>query len=247
VIDCGSALEPITRRSEPSTRVERPGRRRAAIFRVDVVRVKVPASGRVRDTRTSGALANYPTELETDVETHSGATLFLRPIRSEDERKLLRFHGHLSPESIYTRYFSFHPELSPVEVEHLTHVDYHDRLALVIEDGDELVAVARYERYPGTSEAEVAFVVRDDYQRRGLGGRLFASLAAAARPRGITVFRAETLCRNVDMMSVFHHSGLPMTSSISAGEISVRLSLETPNDETALPTPSPTYLVHPWS
>jgi GNAT superfamily N-acetyltransferase len=211
------------------------------------VRANVQAMKKVRHDRTIGAVTNYPTELEADVDTESGATLLLRPIRPDDEGKLLRFHGHLSPDSIYTRYFSFHPELSPVEVEHLTHVDYHDRLALVIEDGEELVAVARYERYPGTSEAEVAFVVRDDYQRRGLGGRLLASLATAARSRGVTVFRAETLCRNVDMMAVFHHSGIPMTSSISAGEISVRLSLEPPRIETALPASSPTYLVHPWS
>jgi GNAT superfamily N-acetyltransferase len=211
------------------------------------VKANVRASRNVRHDRTIGAVTNYPTELEADVDTESGATLLLRPIRPDDEGKLLRFHGHLSPESIYTRYFSFHPELSPVEVEHLTHVDYHDRLALVVEDDEELVAVARYERFPGTSEAEVAFVVRDDYQRRGLGGRLLASLAAAARSRGVTVFRAETLCRNVDMMAVFHHSGIPMTSSIAAGEISVRLSLETPRIATALPASSPTYLVHPWS
>ena len=118
----------------------------------------------------------------------------------------------------------------------MTNVDYEDRLALVIEDGDELVGVARYERYPNTSEAEVAFLVRDDYQHLGLGPRLLKDLASAARSRGITVFRAETLCRNHDMMSVFHHSGFPMTSSVSAGEISVRLSLDadtsgsTPND-----------------
>jgi GNAT superfamily N-acetyltransferase len=168
----------------------------------------------------------YPQELEADVVLDDSRTLKIRPIRVDDEGRILTFHSHLSDDSIYCRYFSFHPELSRKEVAHLTHVDYDNRLALVVEDRDEIVGVARYDRYGGTSVAEVAFVVRDDYQHLGLGHKLFASLAAAASPRGITEFSAETLCRNHDMMSVFRHSGFPMTSSVSAGEISVRLSIE---------------------
>lgn len=180
------------------------------------------------DSNTEASLSSlsYPTELEAVIVIDGGSALRLRPIRDIDEDKLLAFHSHLSADSIYCRYFSFHPELSRDEVYHLTHVDYDSRLALVIENGDELVGVARFERYPGTSDAEVAFVVRDDYQHLGLGRQLFASLAAAAWPRGISTFKAETLCRNHDMMSVFHHSGFPMTSTVSAGEISVRISIE---------------------
>lgn len=171
----------------------------------------------------------YPTELDTDIVVRTGATLHLRPIRSDDAAKLLAFHHRLSFESIYRRYFSIHPDLSPAEVAHLTEVDYVDRLALVIEDGDELVAVGRYDRYPTTSTAEVAFVVRDDYQHFGLGHRLLEALSAAARARGITTLSAETLFDNHDMMSVFRHSGFPMTSSTSRGETDVSLSLEPMN------------------
>ena len=70
-------------------------------------------------------------------------------------------------------------------------MDYVDRLALVIEDGDELVAVARYERYPDTPNAEVAFLVRDDYQHLGLGHRLLESLADAAWARHHHVLRRD--------------------------------------------------------
>jgi GNAT superfamily N-acetyltransferase len=194
----------------------------------------------VNDTRDSSRLVRgsdprsdvpyvagrYPTELETDIVVHTGATLHMRPIRSDDATKLIAFHHHLSFDSIYRRYFSIHPELSPAEVAHLTEVDYVDRLALVIEDGDELVAVGRYDRYPSTSTAEVAFVVRDDYQHLGLGHRLLEGLADAARARGITTLSAETLFENHDMMSVFRHSGFPMTTSSSRGEIDVSLSIE---------------------
>jgi GNAT superfamily N-acetyltransferase len=175
----------------------------------------------------------YPAELEADIEVRTGATLHLRPIRGDDAAKLIAFHGRLSFDSIYRRYFSVHPELSHDEVTHLTEVDYVDRLALVIEDGDDLVAVGRYDRYPSSTTAEVAFVVRDDCQHLGLGHRLLQALADAARVRGITTFTAETLFENRDMMSVFRHAGFPITTSISGGEISVRLSIEPLDDQGA--------------
>ncbi len=178
------------------------------------------------DRPTPGA---YPENLIESFEISDGRTLTLRPIRADDDEKLLAFHYRLSADSIYCRYFSFHAELSSDELHHLTRVDYGNRLALVVEDGDDLVGVARYERYRATSTAEVAFLVRDDYQHIGVGNHLFAGLAAAAWARGVTTFTAETLCRNHDMMSVFHHSGFPLTSSISAGQISVRMSIDPRN------------------
>jgi GNAT superfamily N-acetyltransferase len=188
----------------------------------------------------------YPEELVEKITITDGRTLTLRPIRADDDEKLLAFHYRLSADSIYCRYFSFHAELSSDEVHHLTRVDYGTRLALVLEDGDDLVGVARYERYPATSTAEVAFLVRDDYQHLGLGHRLFASLAAAAWARGVTTFTAETLCRNHDMMSVFHHSGFPLTSSISAGQISVRMSIDPRDAAASTDTSHTTIRDEPW-
>lgn len=161
-----------------------------------------------------------------DFEVASGATLYLRPIRSDDAEKLVDFHTHLSFDSIYRRYFSLHPALSSTEVKHFTQVDYVNRLALVVVDDDQIVAVGRYDRYPESSNAEVAFVVRDDYQHLGLGRRLLDALAAAAWDRGITDFSAETMSSNHDMMSVFRHSGFPLTTSSEFNEISVRFSID---------------------
>ena len=191
----------------------------------------------------------YPEKLVESFTISDGRTLTLRPIRADDDEKLLAFHYRLSADSIYCRYFSFHAELSSDEVHHLTHVDYGTRLALVVEDGDGdgLVGVARYERYPATSTAEVAFLVRDDYQHLGLGHHLFASLAAAAWARGVTTFTAETLCRNHDMMSVFHHSGFPLTSSILAGQISVRMSIDPRDAARSTRTSQNTLRDEPWS
>lgn len=168
----------------------------------------------------------FPAELEADVEVANGAMMRLRPIRCGDAAKLVEFHTHLSFDSIYRRYFSLHPVLSTTEVRHFTQVDYVNRLALVVEDGDDLVAVGRYDRYPESTTAEVAFVVRDDYQHLGLGHRLLDALAAAAWERGITDFSAETLSSNRSMLSVFRHSGFPVTTSSEFNEVSVRFSID---------------------
>jgi GNAT superfamily N-acetyltransferase len=167
----------------------------------------------------------YPQELESDLVV-GDRNFRLRPIRPDDMESLDAFHHRLSQESVYRRYFGFHPELSKQELRHLTQVDYVDRLALIVEDGSDLVAVGRYDRYPGTSDAEVAFVVRDDYQHLGLGGYLLHRLAQAARARGVRRFRAETLATNRGMMAVFLHSGFHVTTSVSCGEISVRFLLD---------------------
>jgi acetyltransferase len=78
-------------------------------------------------------------------------------------------------------------------------------------------------------------VVRDDYQHLGLGHRLLDALAEAAWERGITNFSAETMSSNLDMMSVFRHSGFPVTTSSEFNEISVRFSI----DPQKIPVPQP--------
>ncbi len=168
----------------------------------------------------------YPAELECDVTTSTGETLHMRPIRPEDAEELVHFHLNLSSGSIYRRYFSFHPELSEREVEHLTTVDYVDRLAFIVENEHRLVAVGRYDRIPGTTEAEVAFLVTDEFQNHGLGLLLLKHLADAARQRGITIFTAETQADNRGMLGVFKDSGFPVTSSIEEEVVSLSFPIE---------------------
>ena len=86
-----------------------------------------------------------------------GHTVHVRPIVPGDADRLLRFHSRQSPESIYFRYFSPRPELSERDVQHFTVVDHVDRVAFIALSDDEIVGVARYERYRGTDTAEVAF------------------------------------------------------------------------------------------
>jgi GNAT superfamily N-acetyltransferase len=126
----------------------------------------------------------------------------VRPIRPSDAEAFRRFHGGLSAQSLYYRFFSPKPRLTGAEVERFTTVDMADRVALVATLGDELIADARYDRWAGKDEAEVAFTVADEHQGRGLSTILLEHLAAIARTHGIARFTAEVLGRTGDALRV---------------------------------------------
>lgn len=171
-------------------------------------------------------MAEYPADLERAVMTLDGSVVRLRPIRPDDEGRLVAFHSRLSSQSVYLRFFGFHPTLSDSEVRRFTHVDYLDRLALVIDLDGRLGAVGRYDRQQGTTEAEVAFVVDDELQHHGLGTLLLDELARAAWARGITHFVAHTLAQNTPMLRLFWRSGFPVTTDFEAGAVRVRFPIE---------------------
>ncbi len=169
---------------------------------------------------------NYPSDLVAQVTLSDGTCCSVRPIRPDDAERLVEFHQHLSLRSTYLRFFTVHPTLSAKEVERFTTVDYLDRLALVVERSGQLIAVGRFDHIAETSEAEVAFVVADDFQHHGLGSLLLDELARAARERGISTFVAETLCENKPMLDVFHHSGFEVSTRIDYGTVWLRFGIE---------------------
>jgi RimJ/RimL family protein N-acetyltransferase len=109
--------------------------------------------------------------------------------------------------------------LSDKDLHRFTHVDHDDRVAFVLLLGDQLVGVGRYDRTPGTDEAEVAFLIEDAHQGRGLGSVLLEHLAAAARERGIQRFVAEVLSQNSRMVRVFLDAGYQATRSYEDGVV----------------------------
>lgn len=175
----------------------------------------------------------YPGHWETDAVLGDGSTARLRPIRPDDRERLRRFHGRQSRESIYFRYFRFRPELSEAELTSLTTLDYRDRMAFVALVGDELVAVARYERWPQRGDAEVAFFVDDAHQRKGLATLLLEYLAAAARERGLESFTASVLPENARMLAVFRRAGFAVKTRFQDGVIEVELGIEVTEETSA--------------
>jgi len=173
-----------------------------------------------------------------------GRRLRMRPIMPSDGPGLRAFHAELSTWSVYLRYFGAHPTLSDRDVDHFTHVDYRDRLALVVEDGDRLVAVGRYDRLGDKeggggdpAEAEVAFVVSDAYQHNGIGTCLLERLAEAARRVGITAFVADTLAENRAMIKVFLTLGFPVTTTAHHEVVHVRFPIVPARSGDGVPPP----------
>jgi acetyl coenzyme A synthetase (ADP forming)-like protein len=169
----------------------------------------------------------YPERWAVDAVLADGGTVHIRPLRPDDAPAYRTFFAKLSPETVYFRFFSHKTQLSDAEVEHFTRLDYHDRMAFVALLRDEIIAVGRYDRMATSDRAEVAFVVSDRHQGRGIGSILLEYLAAYARDEGITRFVADTLAENRRMLDVFHAAGYRREGDArSAGVIRVAFDIE---------------------
>ena len=173
-----------------------------------------------RDTLTRA----YPQHWEADVVLRDGSTMHIRPIRPEDADALQRFHVAQSPESTYFRFFAPMARLADRDLIRFTHVDHHDRVALVLVSGEEIVAVGRFDRIDAR-DAEVAFNVADFAQGRGLGSVLLEHLAAAGHELGVRRFVADVLPNNTRMIRVFSDAGYDVSQHWDDGILSVSFTI----------------------
>lgn len=187
-----------------------------------------------------------------------GAPIVIRAVRPEDREALKEGFAHLSERSVYHRFFQTKRELKDTELTYLTELDFQDHVGLVAvlppppaaaaaaapsrapgagEEGQP-IGVGRFVRAPGRHHAEVAFVVGDEFQGRGVGTLLLEHLACIARTLGVTDFEADVLSDNTQMLEVFQHSGLPLTEEGRDGIIHVRMDL-LHRDKEGGPDPAP--------
>jgi acyl-CoA synthetase (NDP forming)/RimJ/RimL family protein N-acetyltransferase len=166
----------------------------------------------------------YPREWEADVLLADGGAAHLRPIRPSDAYRLVAFYERVSPESKYLRFFAPYPRLTDRDVKRFTEVDYEDRVAFIVTLGDDMIAVGRYDRLED-DHAEVAFLIEDAHQGRGIAQLLLEHLAQAARERGITRFVAEVLPENRRMVKVFADAGYRVSKGIEDGVLEVEFPI----------------------
>jgi acyl-CoA synthetase (NDP forming)/RimJ/RimL family protein N-acetyltransferase len=166
-----------------------------------------------------------PAHWEADVVLADGGTVRLRPIHPADGPALVALHSRLSERTRYLRFFGPYPTMPERDVHRFTHVDYDNRVALVATLGEDVIAVGRYDRLDGNS-AEVAFVVQDDQQGRGISSILLEHLAAAARERGIHRFEAEVLAENAQMVRVFRQAGYTVSRELDSGVIHLEFEID---------------------
>ncbi|OAR22531.1 acyl-CoA synthetase [Streptomyces sp. ERV7] len=176
----------------------------------------------------------YPAHWEADVVLRDGGTARIRPITTDDAERLVSFYEQVSDESKYYRFFAPYPRLSAKDVHRFTHHDYVDRVGLAATVGGEFIATVRYDRInaqgrPASApadEAEVAFLVQDAHQGRGVASALLEHIAAVARERGIRRFAAEVLPANNKMIKVFTDAGYQQKRSFEDGSVHLTLDLE---------------------
>ena len=129
----------------------------------------------------------------------NGASVRLRPIRPDDEPRLMALSDRLSPRTLYERFFSVR-RLRPEEAHAFANVDYRQRMAVVAEvdtgHEPELIGVARYGCSDGETTADLGLVVEDGWQGLGLGSILLEEICRAGEQQGITQFSADVLTEN---------------------------------------------------
>jgi RimJ/RimL family protein N-acetyltransferase len=179
------------------------------------------------------APAPYPLDLEREIVLRDGSRVRRRPICPDDEPRLSSLYDRLSRFTAYQRFFAAMNRLPPDWAHFLANVDYRQRLALVVEnpsDG-ELIAVARYECTDRRDTAEIAFVVLDEWQNRGLGGMLISDLLSAAEARGVRRFIAYVLADNMRMVGLLERFTEILERRVESGVITFLCVRRAPQSE----------------
>ena len=166
-----------------------------------------------------------PRHWEADVLLLDGGTAHIRPITPDDADRLVEFYSRVSDESKYLRFFSPMPELPERDVERFTHVDHTSRVAFVVTLAGQMIAVGRFDVVE-PAEAEVAFLVEDRHQGRGIAQILLEHLAQAGRELGVEKFVAEVLPANDRMITTFREAGYKLAGGFDDGVMRYEFSID---------------------
>ncbi len=172
----------------------------------------------------------YPEELERQVTLRDGSQVTFRPVKPTDEQTLAEMLYSLSPDSVRKRFFTHTTTFPHKDVQQLTNIDYEQNLAIVAtvpgpQGDEELVGIGQYFLDPRNMAAEVAFVVQDDWQDKGMGSKLLKDLAQVAMKRGVKRLNAKCLPENKAMLAVFQNSGHPVRTEFDGETYSIEVDL----------------------
>ncbi|HOO40788.1 MAG TPA: GNAT family N-acetyltransferase [Syntrophales bacterium] len=174
-----------------------------------------------------GKRGEYPEHLEIHRTLPSGIQLFLRPIKFTDEPLLKDFLYSLSEESMYRRFISKRTDIPHEQLQQYVVIDYTKEMAILgimeHEEYEEIVGVGRYYVDETIHTAEVAFAVRDDYQRKGIGTMLLSYITYLAKRQGLLGFTAEVLANNQPMLHTFEKAGFTIEKRMIAGVFELKM------------------------
>lgn len=171
-----------------------------------------------------------PKDVRTTFLLGDGTLLSVRAVHPTDEPRVRELFYSLSQQSLYTRFMSRMKWVPRKQMQEFVYIDHRTEVSIVAtipeSDGEDIVAMGGYYLDPRTNRAEVAFVVRDDFQNRHIGGFLLKHLTRLALRNGIAGFTAEVLDVNKSMQAVFQNCGLKVRSRLRQGVYSYDLDFE---------------------
>ncbi len=180
-----------------------------------------------------GKKGEYPEDLETYRTTRTGLGILLRPVKISDEPLLKDLLYSLSDQSIYRRFFSTRTDMPHEYLQEFVVIDYTQKMVILAltEKGkkEEIVGLGQYAIDESTHTADLALVVRDDYQNRGIGRELLSYLTYLAEKQGLLGFTAEVLVENKPMLHVlrlFEQMGFKIERTLDSGVYEVRITFK---------------------
>jgi len=175
-----------------------------------------------------GKAGEYPEEIETYRGTKEGVEVLFRPVKISDEPLLKDFFYSLSDNSLYRRFVSTRQDMPHDRLQEFVIIDYTKEMVVLAfieeEEMEALAGVGQYSINTGTHHAEVAFVVRDEHQNKGIGTELLNYLTQLAKRQGLHGFTAEVLAENKPMMHLFEEAGFDIERSVSSGVYELTMS-----------------------
>jgi len=186
------------------------------------------------DKLPRSAIRPYPAQYVSSWTMKDGEEVLIRPIRPEDEPLMVEFHKKLSERSVYLRYFQPLKLTQRTAHERMTRIcfiDYDREMALVAErkkpDGSpDIIAVGRLSKIHGRPEAELAGLVQDELQGKGLGGELYRRLIKVARDQHLHKVHSNMLGENREMQQLckrlgFHLSAPDLEDNLVLAELTL--------------------------
>jgi len=168
----------------------------------------------------------YPEELETTMVLTDGTEVQVRPVKPTDEKPFKDLFYSLSDKSKYLRFFTRMPFMSHGNRQTYVNVNYREQVALAVvvdsADGERFLGLGQYIKVPNQARAEVAFLVGDEWQHKGLGSKLMDYLIRIARQSGIKGFEADVLIENRAMLSVFEALACPLEMKLDSGAYHIK-------------------------
>jgi acyl-CoA hydrolase/GNAT superfamily N-acetyltransferase len=200
-------------------------------FRPDLLRQAIEAKYvRHELADVESRIAISPPELRTVMILEDGTQINFRPIGPTDEPRMRDLFYALSQETIYYRFMTYMKRIPQKQIQNFVYVDHRNEVAIVgtlpEAHGEDIIAIGRYYLDPRTNRAEVAFVVRDEWQNRGIGSFVLRHLITIARRNGIAGFTAEVLRENKAMQHVFNKSGCKVSSRLNDNVYSFELEFQ---------------------